>query len=109
MLMSMGCGELQEAQRLATVGDGKGWGLEGVEAFAGGHNNEAALQMWIRSSLNERALGARLRALANSPSLLQSWYSRWRPPLFTPMHLCFAACLLVHLITSGISLLLQLQ
>ena len=71
-------GELaQEAQRLATVEEGKGWGLEGVEALAGGHSSETALQMWIRSSLNERALGSRLRALCNMPSLLQAWYSRW--------------------------------
>ncbi|BDA48701.1 probable differentially expressed in FDCP 8 homolog at C-terminar half [Coccomyxa sp. Obi] len=67
---------LQEAQRLATVEDGKGWGVEDIEAFAGGHNSEAAVQMWIRSSLNERALGSRLRALANTHSLMQSWYSR---------------------------------
>ncbi|KAK9917040.1 hypothetical protein WJX75_000268 [Coccomyxa subellipsoidea] len=67
---------LQEAQRLAAVEEDKGWGLEGVEALAGGHSSEAALQMWIRSSLNERALGSRLRALCNTPSLLQAWYSR---------------------------------
>ncbi len=69
-------GLAQEAQRLATVEEGKGWGLEGVEALAGGHSSEAALQMWIRSSLNERALGSRLRALCSTPTLLQAWYSR---------------------------------
>lgn len=66
----------QEAQRLAFVEEGKGWGLEGVEALAAGHSNEAALQIWIRSSLNERALGLRLQALCAAPSLLLSWYSR---------------------------------
>lgn len=89
-----GCGLLQEAQRLAAVEDGKGWGMAGVEAFAGGHNNEAAMQMWIRSSLNERALGSRLRALANSPSLLQCWYSRWLPSS-AHTHASFFCCGLI--------------
>lgn len=55
---------------------GRGWGLEGVAALAAGRSGDVALQMWIRASLNERALGARLAALAACPPLLRAWYTR---------------------------------
>lgn len=61
---------------MAAVEDGKGWGLEGVAALAAGRSADVALQMWIRASLNERALGARLAALQHCPALLEAWYSR---------------------------------
>ena len=60
----------QEAGQLAWVEDGKGWGLEGVAALAGGRSPDVALQMWIRASLNERSLGARLTAL---PAARRCW------------------------------------
>lgn len=66
---------LQEAARLAP-GDGvKGWGLEGARASAASQGGAGALQTWIRSSLNEQALGAQLHAIASCRPLLESWYS----------------------------------
>ena len=56
--------------------EGKGWGVEGVEAVAGPSAGDTALQLWIRSSLNEQALGARLSALCSSTALLQTWYDQ---------------------------------
>ena len=69
---------LQEASRLAPATGVKGWGLEGAWAAgtAGSHSGAGALQMWIRSSLNEQALGARLQAICSCKLLLESWYSR---------------------------------
>ena len=66
--------------------DGKGWGLEGVAAVAGGRSPDVALQVWIRASLNERGLGARFRALASCTPLLEAWYSRRAPPCFHALH-----------------------
>lgn len=69
---------LQEASRLVPGVAVKGWGLEGAWAAAGtagSHAGTGALQMWIRSSLNEQALGARLHAICSSQALLDSWYS----------------------------------
>jgi hypothetical protein len=63
------------------VEGGRGWGLEGIGALAAGRSGDVALQMWVRASLNERALGARLAALAACPPLLAAWYSRCRPSL----------------------------
>ena len=55
----------------------KGWGLEGVReaGIAGSHAGAQALQIWIRSSLNEQALGSRLHAICSCQPLLESWYS----------------------------------
>ena len=68
---------LQEASRLVPGVGVKGWGLEGAcpSGRMGGHAGTAALQMWIRSSLNEQALGARLHAICSCQPLLASWYS----------------------------------
>ena len=68
---------LQEASRLAPGAEAKGWGLEGARAAgtAGSHAGAGALQMWIRSGLNEQALGARLHAICSCQHLLESWYS----------------------------------
>ena len=68
---------LQEASKLLPGVGVKGWGLEGAWAAgtAGSHAGAGALQMWIRSSLNEQALGARLHAICTCQPLLESWYS----------------------------------
>ena len=66
---------LHEASKLAPEPRVKGWGLEGVRASAAAHGDAAALQMWIRSSLNDQALGARVYAIANCRPLLEAWYS----------------------------------
>jgi hypothetical protein len=68
---------LQEAARLAPGVGVKGWGLEGVRAAgtAAGQGGAGPLNVWIRSSLNEQALGARLLAICSCQPLLQSWYS----------------------------------
>lgn len=68
---------LQEAAKLAPRIGVKGWGLEGVQAAgtAAWQGGAGPLQMWIRSSLNEQALGIRLHAICSCQPLLQSWYS----------------------------------
>ncbi len=42
-----------------------------------GMDEAQQLQLWMRSSLNQRQLGARLLAVSQDAGLMQAWYHRY--------------------------------
>lgn len=55
---------------------GASMGLEGLEQHAGSAHDNARVRTWLRKSLNEQALGARLLALSHDAILLEDWFER---------------------------------
>ena len=52
----------------------KSMGLEGIEHQTSAHQGSMRVQMWLRKSLNEQALGSRLLHLCRETALLEDWF-----------------------------------
>ena len=57
-----------------------GMGLEGIEHQAAASQSATRLQMWLRKSLNEQALGSRLLALCHEAAVLADWFEMYAAP-----------------------------